>query len=54
MFRFAAIVAFLIAVVLFVVCAIGTPNPSTLDWGFVATAAGLACLALEAVPWPRP
>lgn len=49
MLRVLAVVAFIIAIVLFVVVAIGTPNnASTInEWGFVSVAAGLLCLALD-------
>jgi hypothetical protein len=49
MFRILAVIAFIIAIILFVVVAIGSPTngPTINEWGFVATAAGLACLALE-------
>lgn len=51
MLRILAVIAFLIAVVLFVVVAIGTPsNGATInEWGFVSLAAGLTCLALEGI-----
>ena len=55
MFRFVAIVAFIVALILFVVVAIGS-NVSLryFDWGFVSTLAGLLALALEGAPisWP--
>ena len=57
MLRILAVIAFLIAVVLFIVVAIGgNVDPHILDWGFVATAAGLLCWALEgvAIPVGRP
>jgi hypothetical protein len=48
MFRILAVIAFLVAVVLFVVVAIASNvDPHIADWGFVSLAAGLACLALE-------
>jgi hypothetical protein len=49
MFRILAVIAFIVAVILFVVVAIGSPtNAGTInEWGFVSVAAGLACLALE-------
>lgn len=54
-FRVLAIVAFLIADVLFIVVAIGSPTngPTIQEWGFVSVAAGLACLALEGLPITR-
>ena len=58
MFRILAVIAFLIAVVLFVVIAIGSPTDAGTiqEWGFVSIAAGLACLALEGIVpiGPRP
>jgi zinc transporter ZupT len=47
--RVLAVAAFIVATVLFVVVAIGNPSngPTIQDWGFVSTAAGLLCLALE-------
>lgn len=55
MLRLLAVIAFLIAIILFVVVAIGSPaDAGTIqEWGFVATAAGLACFALEGVSLPR-
>lgn len=51
MFRILAVIAFIIAIVLFIVVAIGgNVDPHILDWGFVATASGLLCLALEGLP----
>lgn len=51
MFRVLAVIAFIIAIVLFIVVAIGSNvDPHILDWGFVATASGLLCLALEGLP----
>lgn len=54
-FRVLAIIAFLIAVVLFVVVATGSPSDAGTiqEWGFVSVAAGLACLALEGLPITR-
>lgn len=57
MFRILAVIAFLVAIILFVVVAIGSPtNGATInEWGFVSVAAGLACFALEGlVPVGRP
>lgn len=51
MFRILAVIAFIIAIVLFIVVAIGSNvDPHVFDWGLVATAAGLLCLALEGLP----
>ena len=51
MFRILAVIAFIVAVVLFAVYALNTlADASELGWGFVATAAGLVCLALEGLP----
>jgi hypothetical protein len=51
MFRILAVIAFIIAVVLFAVYALNTlADSAELGWGFVATAAGLVCLALEGLP----
>ena len=51
MFRILAVIAFIVAVVLFAVYALNTITDSAeLGWGFVATAAGLVCLALEGLP----
>jgi uncharacterized membrane protein len=51
MLRVLAVVGFIVAVILFVVVAIGSPaDAATIqEWGFVSLAAGLACLALEPV-----
>jgi hypothetical protein len=56
MLRLLAVIAFIVAIVLFVVVAIGSPAnaPTIQDWGFVSVAAGLTCLALEGVALPRP
>lgn len=55
MLRILAVIAFIIAVILFVVVAIGTPSDAGTiqEWGFVSLAAGLACFALEGVSLPR-
>jgi hypothetical protein len=52
MFRILAVIAFIVAIILFVVVAIGSPTngPTIQDWGFVSVAAGLLCLALEGMP----
>lgn len=51
MFRILAVIAFIVAVVLFAVYALNTlADASELGWGFVAMAAGLVCLALEGLP----
>lgn len=51
MFRILAVIAFIVAVVLFAVYALNTVSDAAeLGWGFVATAAGLMCLALEGLP----
>ena len=51
MFRILAVIAFIVAVVLFAVYALNTITDSAeLGWAFVATAAGLVCLALEGLP----
>lgn len=52
MFRILAVIAFIVAVILFVVVAIGSPAnaPVIQDWGFVSVASGLVCLALEGLP----
>jgi hypothetical protein len=52
MFRILAVIAFIVAIVLFVVVAIGNPsNYVTIqDWGFVSAAAGWLCLALDGIP----
>ena len=48
MFRILAVIAFIVAIILFVVVAIGSNvDPHVADWGFVSVAAGLACFALE-------
>lgn len=60
MFRILAVIAFLaflVAIVLFVVVAIGSPTngPTLNEWGLAAVAGGLACFALEGlVPVGRP
>jgi len=55
MFRLLAVIAFIVAIVLFVVVAIGSPTDAGTiqEWGFVSVAAGLTCLALEGVALPR-
>jgi hypothetical protein len=55
-FRVLAVIAFIVAIILFVVVAIGSPTngPTLNEWGFVSVAAGLACLALEGLPISRP
>ena len=55
MLRLLAVIAFIVAIILFVVVAIGSPTDAGTiqEWGFVSTAAGLACLALEGVSLPR-
>ena len=54
MFRILAVIAFIVATILFAVYAINTlTNAAELGWGFVATAAGLVCFALEGVSLPR-
>lgn len=51
MFRILAVVAFIVAVVLFAVYALNAiANAAELGWGLVSTAAGLVCLALEGLP----
>jgi hypothetical protein len=49
MIRVLAVIAFIVAIVLFVVVAIGNPanGPTIQDWGFVSIAAGLLGLAIE-------
>lgn len=56
MLRLLAVAAFIVAIILFVVVAIGSPsNGATIqDWGFVSVTAGLLCWALEGVALPRP
>jgi zinc transporter ZupT len=51
MFRILAVIAFIVAIILFVVVAIGSPSDAGTiqEWGFVSVAAGLLCLALEGV-----
>jgi hypothetical protein len=54
-FRILAVIAFIVATILFAVYALNTlANGPELGWGFVATAAGLVCLALEGVALPTP
>lgn len=59
MLRVLAVAAFIVAIVLFIVVAIGNPNnPVTIqNWGFVSVAVGLLCLAIDplvpAVGWRR-
>jgi hypothetical protein len=55
MLRLLAVIAFIVAIILFVVVAIGSPTDAGTiqEWGFVAVAAGLACFALEGVSIPR-
>lgn len=55
MLRLLAVIAFIVAIILFVVVAIGSPtNAGTInEWGFVSLAAGLTCFALEGVSLPR-
>ena len=52
MFRVLAVAAFIVAVVLFLVVAVGSPAnaPVITDWGFVSVASGLLCLCLEGLP----
>lgn len=51
MFRVLAVIAFVVAIILFAVVALASSvDPHVLDWGFVSTAAGLLCLALEGLP----
>ena len=51
MFRILAVIAFIVATVLFAVYALNTvADAAELGWGFVSTAAGLVCLALEGLP----
>jgi hypothetical protein len=45
--RILAVIAFVIAIILFIVAAVGaTPSPKDADFGLAAIAAGLALLAL--------
>jgi YbbR domain-containing protein len=55
MMRFVAIAAFLVAIILFVIVAVGNPsNPFNLEaWGFVSVSAGFLALALEPYVAPR-
>lgn len=53
MIRILAVIAFIVAIILFAVAALGSTNPHIFDWGAVAAAAGLLCLALEGIPWGR-
>ena len=55
MFRILAVIAFIVAIVLFVVVAIGSPTDAGTiqNWGFVSVSAGLLCWALEGVAIPR-
>jgi hypothetical protein len=49
--RLLAVIAALVGVILFVVCAISTTvNPSLPDWGFVCIAAAIGFVALEGLP----
>lgn len=51
MFRLVAVVAFIVAIILFVVVAISSSvDPHVVDWGFVSLAAGLLALSLEGLP----
>lgn len=54
MLRLLAVIAFIVAIILFVVVAIGSPSDGATiqEWGFVSLAAGLACFALEGVVLP--
>ena len=56
MLRLLAVIAFIVAIILFVVVAIGSPTDAgtITDWGLVSLAAGLACFALEGVALPGP
>lgn len=49
MMRFVAVAAFLVAIVLFVIVAVGNPtNPFTLEaWGLVSVSAGFLAITLE-------
>lgn len=51
MFRVLAVAGFIVATVLFAVYALNTATDAAeLGWGFVSTAAGLVCLALDGMP----
>jgi hypothetical protein len=54
MLRILAVAAFIVAIILMVVVAIGSNvDPHITDWAFVSAFAGLLCWALEGVSLPR-
>lgn len=53
--RILAVIACIVAIILFAISTGATSNPHLVDWGLVSLAAGVGLLALEGFPLgPRP